>query len=67
MILGCISLSVFFLARMVLLPSRRFGPRVTALGIISLCCCLNATGRATAQAVGGSISGIVKDVQGAAI
>jgi Carboxypeptidase regulatory-like domain/TonB-dependent Receptor Plug Domain len=67
MILVCISLSVFFLARMVLLSSRRFGPRITALGIISLCCCLGATGRATAQAVGGSISGTVKDAQGAAI
>jgi Carboxypeptidase regulatory-like domain/TonB-dependent Receptor Plug Domain len=31
---------------------------------IGLCCCLAVSGRATAQAVGGSISGTVKDVQG---
>jgi len=33
----------------------------------ALCCCLVMTGRATAQAVGGSISGTVKDIQGGAI
>ena len=67
MILVCMSLFVFLLARMILLSSRRFGPRVIALGIIGLCCCLSATSRATAQAVGGSISGTVKDKQGSAI
>lgn len=60
MILVCRSLFVSFLGCKVLLSLRRSGPRVTALGIIGLCCCLGATGRATAQAVGGSISGTVK-------
>src|SRR6266702_2802637 len=67
MILVCMSLFVFFLARMILLSSRRSGLRVTALGIIGLCCCLSATSRATAQAVGGSVSGTVKDKQGGAM
>jgi Carboxypeptidase regulatory-like domain/TonB-dependent Receptor Plug Domain len=67
MILVCMSLFVSFLGCNVLLSSRRSGPRVTALGIIGLCCCLGATSRATAQAVGGSISGTVKDKQGGAI
>jgi hypothetical protein len=67
MILVCMSIFVSFLARMILLSSRRSGSRVVALGIIGLCCCFGATSRATAQAVGGSISGTVKDKQGSAI
>ncbi len=68
MILICMSLFVSFLARMILLSSRRSRPRVTALGIIGLCCCcLGTTSRTIAQEIGGSISGTVKDKQGGAI
>src|SRR5438876_6457835 len=67
MILVCISLLVFFSGLVVLSATRMPRWWVTVLSITSLCCCLGVAARATAQAVGGSISGTVKDVQGAAI
>jgi hypothetical protein len=67
MILACSNFFVFFLD--IVLGSSTRIPRLwmTALSTVGLCCCLGVASHAAAQAVGGSISGTVKDAQGATL
>jgi hypothetical protein len=63
-ILFCISLGVLVFGLMTFVQSRALRIRLTALNVAVLVCCLGLANSAVAQAVGGTISGTVKDVQG---
>jgi hypothetical protein len=67
MILVCVTSLASFFASVVLSLLRVSKLWATAVRVTVLLLCLVGVGRATAQAVGGSISGTVKDTQGGAI
>jgi hypothetical protein len=58
------SLGVFVFGLMTLVQSRALRIRLTSLSVAVVFCCLGLTNYALAQAVGGTIAGTVKDVQG---
>ena len=67
MILFCITLCVCFFGLMTPVFSRDSRFRLSTFSIGVFVCCLGLANSAAAQAVGGTISGTVKDIQGAVL